>query len=207
MSQNGVLRIGHIETCVDQLVEQIFGESLVNREVVTLAGEFRSRPFTGEDGKSWNRSQEKSLHVIVADHERHVGLGLIQVLAKQAHGGYVGIELRGVFARRPHEKLRRMNRPHSCHNFSHDGYLVSVKSDSTSILHPCGECLVPGESCRRNRSRFGGKPNGSPGPSRTEIISQRKQPCDFPECLRLRQVKQVESALAVERSMAYTSLV
>jgi len=49
--------------------------------------------------------------VIVSDHERHVWLGLIQVLAKQAHGGYVGIELRGVFARRPHEKLRRVNRP------------------------------------------------------------------------------------------------
>ena len=128
MSQNCVLRIGHVEAGVHQFVEQVFRKPLVNGKVIILAGEFRTRTFSGENGKGWDRSEEKSFHVIVANHQHHIGLGLIQVLAQQAHRGNVSIELCRIFTWRPHEKLRRVNGSHGCYDFSHDDYLIFVES-------------------------------------------------------------------------------
>src|SRR5258708_4272968 len=123
MAEDGILRIRHVQVGVDQLVEQIFGKSLVNRKIVWLAGQFRVCPLAGHDGECWNRGKEKSLHVVVANHDRHVRLGLVQVLAKQTHRGDVRIKLSEVFTWWPDKKLRRVYRSKCRYDFPHVSYL------------------------------------------------------------------------------------
>src|SRR5712691_10354549 len=120
-------------------------------------------------------TSEESFHVIVADHNRHIGLGFIKVLAEQAHRGNVGIELCWILTRWPHKELRGMHGPHRCYKFSHDDYLTSAKSGPAQDTPPLRRTPRPWRVLSAKSNVVSGrKPTGGPVRSRTMVASQLK---------------------------------
>jgi hypothetical protein len=66
--------------------------------------------------------------VVVANDDGHIGFGLIQILAKLAHGGNIGVELSKVFTRRADKELRRVDRSECCYDFAHVRFLIFIEA-------------------------------------------------------------------------------
>ena len=127
MSEDSVLRIRHVEVFIHQFVEQVLSKSLVNREIVRLAGKFRAGPLARHDCEGRDGAQKKRFHVVVANHDGHIRLGLVQVLAQKAHGRDVRVKLSEVFTRRPDKKLWCVYRSECRYDFPHIRILIFVR--------------------------------------------------------------------------------
>jgi len=80
--------------------------------------------------------EEKGLHVVVADHDRNVRLGFVQVLAEQAHRRNVRVELSEVFTRGPDKELRCVYTSECRYDFPHVRYLVFIRTRMRDLCSP-----------------------------------------------------------------------
>ena len=135
MPQFALLRIGHIEVPVHQLVEEILGQALVNRRIPGTAGENGVRMGAGDHLKGRYRLQEKRFQMIARKDDQRVGLGFVEVFPELAHCRDPGIQLRRIFLRRPREQLRRVHGGHGSYDLTHAREIAthvptSVQEDS-----------------------------------------------------------------------------
>jgi hypothetical protein len=80
--------------------------------------------------------------VVVADHDGHVRLGLVQVLTKQAHRRDVCVELSEVFTRGPDKELRCVYRSECRYDFPHVRYLVFIRPRVRDLRTPLQSCAL-----------------------------------------------------------------
>ncbi len=73
--------------------------------------------------------------MIVADDDRDVGFGFVQVFAEQAHSGDVGVQLSRIFTGGPYKELRRVDDSGCRYDFSHGCYLVLSEVACADWLH------------------------------------------------------------------------
>ena len=120
MAELGVFRIRDVEAVIDdQLVEDVFGELAMDRQVVLAAGELGNRPIARDDREARDARHGKRLDVIGPEEQNRVGLGLVQDPAELLHVAAGLIELLRVLVRRPREHVRRVARADGGYDFSH----------------------------------------------------------------------------------------
>ena len=120
MTELGVLGIRHVEVVIDdELVEDVFGELAVNRQVVLAPGELRHRAVAGDDGKRRHAADREGLDVVGAEEQDRVRLGLVEDLAELVHRPAGLLELVRILVRRPREHVRRVARSDGGNNLTH----------------------------------------------------------------------------------------
>ena len=91
----------------------------MNRRIPGAPGKGCGGVLAGHDRKRWDALQKERLHVVAGEDDQRVRLGFVQQLAELPHGRNPGVELLGVFLRRPREELRRVHGRHGCNDLSH----------------------------------------------------------------------------------------
>jgi hypothetical protein len=120
VTQLGILGVGHVEVVVDdQLVEDVFGELAVNRQIVLASGELRDGAIAGNDRKRRHAADRERFDVVSTEEQNRVRLGLIEHLAELVHRPAGLLELIRILVRRPREHVRRVARPDGGNDLTH----------------------------------------------------------------------------------------
>ena len=129
MAELGIFRVGDVEVVLDhQLVEDVFGQVAMNRQIVLAAREPGNRPVTRHDRKTGHAGDREGFDMIGAEKQDGIRLGLVENLAELAHAVAGLIELLRVLVGRPREHVRGVARTDGSDDFTHGVLPYSLSS-------------------------------------------------------------------------------
>ena len=120
MAELGIFRVRHVEVVIGhELVEDVFSDLAMDRQVVLASRELGDRPVAGHNGKRRNAAHRERLHVIGAEEQDDVRLGLVEDFAELLHRRTSLLELIRIFIRWPREHVRRVARADCSNDLAH----------------------------------------------------------------------------------------
>ena len=120
MTELGILRVGHVEVVIgDELVEDVLCHLAMDRQIVLAAGELGDRAIARHDCERWHAAHGEGLHVIGAEEEDRVRLGLVENFAELLHRRAGLLELIRILIRWPCEHVRGVARADCCNDLAH----------------------------------------------------------------------------------------
>ena len=122
MPQKRILRIGHIETGADELIEQVLGKLPVNGTFEFVSSVFGDGRAPGDNCESRQAGHGECLQVVTPHEKENIRLGLIQDCPQLPHGRRRQVQVTIFLFGGSGEKIGRMAGRHCRNDLTHTSF-------------------------------------------------------------------------------------